>query len=77
MSRTSTGFVPEINCFATFLTNQYLEGRDWTGRGSNMMNTANGNQMRGQSVGDSPGAFNTLKDNQKAVNKVDNRIAGI
>lgn len=42
-----------------------------------MMNTANANQMRGQSVGDSPGAFNTLKDNQKAVNKVDNRIAGI
>jgi hypothetical protein len=42
-----------------------------------MMNTANANQMRGQNVGDSPGEFNTLKDNQKAVNKVDNRIAGI
>lgn len=33
--------------------------------------------MRGQNVGDSPGEFNTLNDNQKAVNKVDNRIAGI
>jgi len=41
------------------------------------MNTASADQTRGQMVGDNPGEFNTLKDNQKAVNKVDNRIAGI
>jgi len=41
------------------------------------MNTAIDNQTRGQIVGERVGKSKTLKDNQKAVNKVASRIAGI